>query len=201
MDETLTPAPRAPRRGRRTNAERAAALLPSPGPAPVVTVVDRGDPASFDVDTIIAKRLSGEPFGARQTTVPLRDPKRWATMEANSLADRNMHYRMVHEYGWRPVTADDLAPGITPESIGWRVGAGGILCRGPQEDQKLYKQPLDVRTRIAKAKADANMRDMGSAAKVKAAIAEQIGSQLGSEAGDFAHSQISVTGSDRQGAL
>jgi hypothetical protein len=170
-------------------------------PPSSVTVVNRSDPSGFDVETIIKRRLSGEPFGTRQATVPIRDAARWATMEANSLADRNMHYRMVHEYGWVPVTASDLDGGITPESIGWSVGADGVLCRGPQMDSKLYKQPMAVRRQIASAKAAANMKGMGSARSVKAAISESIGAQMGAEAGDFAESSITVTGADRTGAL
>jgi hypothetical protein len=166
------------------------------GRRPKVIVAPREELA-FDVDSVIARRLAGEPFGARQQHVPLREPKRWATYEANSLADRNAHYRMVHEFGWVPVRVEDLAPGIEPVAIGWQVDAAGALCRGPQGDSKLYKQPQAVRDRITAAKTAANMKGIGSAKAVKESVAQAAGSQLGSEAGDFAHSNITVTGADR----
>ena len=166
-----------------------------------VSVANRADLAEQNVDEVIARRLAGQPFGTRNTTIPLRDAGRWATYETNSLADPNRHYRMVHELGWVPVRVEDLAPGLTPESIGWQVGDGGQLVRGVKSDQRLYKMPLEQQQAIAKAKADANMRGMGSAAAVKKAVVEAASGQLGDEAASFAHEAITVTGSDRRGTL
>lgn len=162
-----------------------------------VVVAPRAD-ETFDIDAVIRRRLEGEPFGARDTTVPLKDGAKWATYEANSMADRNMHYRMVHQLGWLPVRVEDLADGITPESIGWQVDAGGVLCRGPQQDQKLYKQPVDVRHRIAQAKAAANLKGIGSAKAVKDSMVAAASAQLGDEAATFTNG-LTVTGSDRRG--
>jgi hypothetical protein len=162
-----------------------------------VSVVNREDIAEHDVNAIIARRLAGEPFGARNTTIPLREPGRWATYEANSMADRNMHYRMVHELGWIPLRIEDLPEGLSPESIGWQVGDGGQLVRGTQGDQRLYKMPADVRKQISDAKARANMRGMGSAKAVKASVMEAASAQLGDEAAAFTSAAITVTGQDR----
>jgi hypothetical protein len=169
--------------------------------AKTVTVVNREDLAQHDTESVIARRLSGEPFGTRNTTIPLKDGARWATYEANSMADRNMHYRMVHELGWVPVRVEDLAPGLTPESIGWQVADGGQLVRGPQGDQRLYKMPVETRNRINEAKTRANLKGMGSAKAVKQAVTESASAQLGDEAASFVHDNITVTGSDRVGSL
>lgn len=160
-----------------------------------VVVAPRTD--TFDVEAVIDRRLRGEPFGARNTELPMREPGRWATMEANSMADRNMHYRMIHEYGWVPLRVEDLAPGISPEAIGWQVATDGGLVRGPNQDQRLYKQPIEVRQRIQAAKTQANMKGIGSAKAVKEAVTGALSSQLGDEAASFAHGNITVTGADR----
>jgi hypothetical protein len=162
-----------------------------------IEVADRADIADVDVETVIAKRLAGEPFGVRNNSVPLRDPGRWELYEANTLSDRNMHYKMVHQLGWVPVTMADLDPSVTPESIGWQIGDGGQLVRGTHQDSRLYKQPSDVRKRIQDAKTAANMKGIGSAKAVKEAMTNAVAASAGSEAADFVHSNVSVTGSDR----
>ena len=167
-----------------------------PGRPKQVTVAQRADVA-YDVEAVIARRLNGAPFGSRDLLVPMREQGKWATYEANSLADRNAHYQMVHQLGWVPVTVNDLEPGTSPEAIGWQVDAAGTLCRGPQGDQKLYKQPVEVRRQIQDAKTRANMRGIGSAKAVKESVAEATAAQMGGEAADFVHGNISVTGSDR----
>jgi len=168
-----------------------------PGRPPKITVAPREE--TFDVEAVIARRLAGEPFGARQMAVPLREPGKWATYEANALADHNAHYRMVHEFGWIPVRIEDLAEGVDPTAIGWQVDATGALCRGPQgaSQGRLYKQPKETRARITAAKSAANSKGIGSAKAVKEAVANAAGAQLGPEAGDFTHGNIHVTGSDR----
>lgn len=162
-----------------------------------VTVAHRADIAEYNVDDVIARRLSGEPFGSRQTIIPLREPGKWALYEANSLADRNMHYRMVHELGWVPVFASDLEPGLTPEQIGWQVDAGGILCRGDKGDQKLYKMPVEVRDQIQAAKTRANLKGMGSAKAVKESVVAATSAQMGDEGASFVQNSITITGGDR----
>jgi hypothetical protein len=154
-------------------------------------------PRDFDTDSVIARRLAGNPFGGRDMTVPLRDPERWATYEANSLADPNNHYQMVYVKGWVPLRVEDLAPGISPESIGWQVDADGTLCRGPRQDQRLYKMPKELYAQIQQAKTAANLRGTGSAKAVKEALVESASAQLGDEAASFTRSNITVTGSDR----
>ena len=160
-----------------------------------VEVANREDVAGYDVDTIIARRLAGEPFGTRNSILPLKEPQRWDTYEANSLGDRNMHYRMVHELGWIPLTIEDLQPGTSPEKIGWQIGEGGILQRGDKGDQKLYKMPKAVRAQIQAAKTAANMRGIGSAKAVKESMVSATGAEHGDEAAGFIN-DVTVTGRD-----
>ena len=162
-----------------------------------VEVADRIDVVEADVDEVIRRRLAGEPFGTRNVDVPMREPGRWHTLEANTLADRNQHYSMRHVYGWEPVTMADLRDGTTPESIGWQVGDGGQLIRGGPGDPRLYKMLETDYQRVQLAKARANMKGTGSAQAVKAAMTESAGSTFGDEAAGFVQSNIVVTGADR----
>ena len=104
---------------------------------------------------------------------------------------------MRHKKHWDPVYVSDLADGVTPESVGWRVGEDGQLCRGPKGDQKLYKQTKERRAITREARTLANMKGIGSAKAVKESVANAAGSQLGSEAADYTHGNIHVTGADR----
>jgi hypothetical protein len=172
------------------------------GRKPRITVSPRSDAESFNPDDVIAKRLAGNPFGARTTAIPLAEPGRWATFIANSLADENNHYRMVHELGWVPLTIHDLAPGTNPQSIGWQVKEDGItLCRGARGDEIAYKMDKRVREQIQLAKTAENKRGIGSAKALKESAANAAAGQMGSEAADFVHKHLHVTGSDREGPL
>ena len=171
-----------------------------PGRKPKIVVAARA--ASVDLNTVIAKRLSGDPFAAGQIAIPLRDPHLWDTYVASSEVNPNRHYDMVNRKGWVPTTIYDLPDGISPESIGWQVAEDGqTLCRGPRGQEIVYKMPKDVRNQIQEKKTALNRRGMGSAAKVKTNMANALGNTLGSEAGDFAHQNITVTGGDRVGPL
>jgi hypothetical protein len=167
-----------------------------PGRPPKVVQVA---PRTVGVDDVIRRRLEGQPFGARRSDVPLKDGDRWHQYAANALADRNQHFLMVNEYGWTVVRIEDLAEGVDPVTVGWEVDATGALCRGPQgpAQDRLYKMTKENHARIAAAKAAANMKGIGSQKAVKESIANAAGSQLGSEAADFTHGNIHVTGADR----
>jgi hypothetical protein len=167
---------------------------------PDITVTPRAE--AVDIDAIIAKRLQGQPFGARTVTIPLKEPERWATFIANSLADENNHYRMVHELGWLPLTIDDLAEGITPISIGWQTKEDGrTLCRGPRGDEIAYKMDKHIRHQIQMAKTAENKKGIGSAKALKESAANAVAGQMGSEAADFVHKHLHVRGEDREGPL
>lgn len=167
---------------------------------PRITVTPRMDDADWEKE--IQERIGGNPFGHGTDTIPLKDGEYWATYIANSDADPNMHYDMTHNKKWKPCTKDDLEDGVTPESIGFRVAADGqTLCRGQRGDEVVYKMPRHLREQILMAQTAQNNRGMGSAKKVKADVANATAGSFGSEAGDFAHSNISITGSDRRGPL
>ena len=170
------------------------------GRKPQITVSPRAE--ALDIDAIIAKRLKGQPFGARTVAIPLKEPGKWATFIANSLADENNHYRMVHEFGWVPLTIHDLADGVTAQSIGWQVKEDGItLCRGQRGDEIAYKMDKTVRNKIQMAKTAENKKGIGSATALKESAANAAAGQMGSEAADFVHKHLVVTGSDREGPL
>jgi hypothetical protein len=167
---------------------------------PEITVTPRAD--LIPTDDIIAKRLAGQPFGTRNLAIPLREPQRWAVFIANSLADENNHYRMVHELGWVPLTVEDLAEGITPVSIGWQVKEDGhTLCRGQRGDEIVYKMDKLQYRKVQLAKTAENKKGIGSAKALKESAANAAAGQMGSEAADFVHKHLHVRGEDREGPL
>ena len=168
------------------------------GRPPKITVAPR-TPSAED---IIKARLRNDPFSRSEVHVPLRDPGQWAIKEANSYADENRHFSIVHREGWVPVTMDDIQAGVSPESFGYRLAEDGhTLCRGVRGEERLYKMPTQARQQIAMAKADANKAGTGNASKVKAELSNVAARQFGSEAGDFVHDGIRITGEDREGPL
>jgi len=177
-------------------------IPPKRGRKPRVTVTPRAEVVEMDIDDVIQRRLAGQPFGARTTAIPLKEPERWATFIANSLADENNHYRMVHEFGWVPLTVHDLADGVTPQSIGWQVKEDGItLCRGARGDDIVYKMDKRRREQIQMAKTQANKRGIGSAKAVREEAANAAAGQMGSDAADFVYKGLTVVGEDREGPL
>lgn len=166
---------------------------------PQISVTPRA--AAVDIETIIAKRLSGDPFADGAAAIPLRDPHQWDTYIANAEVNPNRHYEMVNRKGWIPLTVADLPANVSPESIGWNVAEDGqTLCRGTRGQEVAYKMPKDIRSKIQEQKTAMNKRGMGSAQKVKADMANAAGNQLGSEAGEFVNN-LSITGGDRPGPL
>ena len=167
---------------------------------PTITAAPRG--ADIDIDAVIQRRLRGDPFAASALAIPLREPGRWATYVANSDTSPDRHYDMVARKGWTPMTTADLPDGVTAQSVGWNVAEDGqTLCRGTRGQEVLYKQPIEVNTAIAKAKAAQNLKGMGSAAKVKSDMTNALAAQAGDEAGTFAEQNIHITGGDRVGPL
>ena len=92
---------------------------------PTITVQARSDEATWSADDIIAKRLSGQPFGVRSDVIPMREPGKWALRVANSDVHESRHYDMTHKLGYLPVLSSDLAEGVTPESMGFRIAEDG----------------------------------------------------------------------------
>ena len=125
---------------------------PKRGRPPKITVAPRTTETAFSTDDIIARRLSGDPYGTREAQIPLKEAGKWAIKEANSLADENRHFNIVHKEGWIPLTVNDLADGITPDSLGYLVSPEGTLCRGKNGDERLYKMTVENRQRVAMAK-------------------------------------------------
>lgn len=167
---------------------------------PEFTVTPRAESA-FNVDEIIAKRLSGNPFGHGTTEIPMREQGRWATYIANGDLHPSRLYEMTARKGWVPFTAADLPEGITPESIGFQVNDAGALCRGERGKEVVFKQPVEVREQIQAAKTAANSKGMGSAKAVKDNIIGALGSQHGDEAATTMSQYLHVHGADTRGPL
>jgi hypothetical protein len=167
----------------------------------VITVAPRTDEA-FDFDAILRQRMEGDPFGLPSDNLPpFADKAQWAYYIGNSLANDNAHYEMQARMGWRPVKASELPAGVKPEDVGWRASEDGTLVRGTRGDEVLYKMPKEVREALLHKQAAINKRGTGSAKAVKADVAQAVAGQMGSEAADFAQSNITITGSDREGPL
>jgi hypothetical protein len=172
------------------------------GRKPRITVSPRSAETVLDTDAIIQRRLKGDPRYSKPPEIPLKDKGKWYLKEANSMADANRHYTIVHEEGYQPVTIHDLADGITPQSVGFQVAADEItLCRGPHGDERLYKMDVNYRKQIESKKTELNKKGMGSAKAVREDAANAVASVGGSEAADFVFNRMHMNGGDTEGPL
>lgn len=161
-----------------------------------ITVTSRSESAKnraiaqLRENPVLARRLaSGNLQGGGSIQVPLKEADRWYTRRDNQLADPNMFYRLIHEMGYQPVTAGDLEDGTTPAMIGYRENEAGYLVQGPVgQEEMLFKMDKADRALLDQAMTTANLRGVGSAAKIKADLAEAAGSQFGAEGGDYINS-------------
>ncbi len=149
-----------------------------------ITVTPRAEATRNE---ILARRLQGGNLhGAGGTrAIPMKDGG-WYTRIENNYADESMHYRMVHELGYEPVTPDMLA--CKPEEIGFKVSADGFLVRGPNGGEMVYRMAAEDRKLLEKAQTEANMAGIGSRSKTKAQLAEVAGATFGDEAGTYLNS-------------
>ena len=173
------------------------------GRKPRIRVTPRTDDIGLDaiVDDINQRRLSGERVRNRGL-IPLREPGRWALHQANTLVNDARHYTMVHEAGWLPVTIDDLKPGTTPQSVGYRLAEDGrTLCKGPRGDEVLYKKERSVHEAIKLREAKANLKPTQSESAAKADIANAAAAAHGAQAGEYIASNTTVRVVDREGPL
>lgn len=140
-----------------------------------------------------------DPFGDQEVPIPLRE-RGWKVKEANDYADENRHYQMRHKFKYEPVTAADLPDGVTPESVGYRLGEDGQLCRGPRGTEKLWKMPDEAYDYRQQLKTEKNKKGMGSAKAMKEDAANAAANTFGAQAGDFV-SRLHIRGEDREGPL
>jgi hypothetical protein len=102
---------------------------------------------------------------------------------ANNYNNDDDLYRMVHERGWEPLEAADLA--CKPEDIGFRVSEDGKLVRGPQGREMIFKMAKDDYQALQQRKTEVNNASIGKPAKTKAAAATAVAAAFGDEAGSF----------------
>jgi len=132
----------------------------------------------------LEKRLSGNPHTTGLRHIPLREPGKWQLYIANDYNQDDDLYRMVHEFGWLPLEADDLA--VDPKEIGYRRSEDGRIVRGPQGREMVFKMAKRDYDLLQARKTEANMAQIGKPAKTKQAVAESLASAFGPEAGDTA---------------
>lgn len=171
---------------------------------PRISVTPRADIAAQDLDAIAnnvnERRLRGE--HVRNGEIPLREPGKWALRRANSLAEENRHYTMVHELGWLPMTVDDLAPGTTAESIGYRLAEDGkTLCKGLRGDEVLYKKDKQAHDAIKLREARDRQKPLKSESAAKADAASAVASVHGDQAAEYIMKNTTVRISDQQGPV
>lgn len=138
--------------------------------------------------SVVQRRLrSASPFRANSGAVPLKDPTMIARI-ANAGVSATRHFDMVHELGWVPVTAADLA--VPPDQVGFTLNASGYVCRGAHGEEVVFMMKRTDADAITARKAEVNKKSMGSTAKVKQDLAQAAAAQYGSEAGDFVHNAV-----------
>lgn len=161
---------------------------------PDITVTPRSDESTWSADDVIAKRLAGQPFGIKTDAIPMREPGKWALRIANSQVYDSRHYDMVHKLGYVPFTVDDLAPGITAESVGFRVAEDGkTLVRGIRGDEVIYKMPKDSYDQIQRAKADLNTKSLKSETAARQDAAQAAAGAHGDQAAEYIGKHAHIT--------
>lgn len=151
---------------------------------PAITVTDRAEGAK-NRNAALARRLEGNPFATGNRPIPLSDNEKWQTRWANSELNDNRHWQMKADLGWEPVTAADLADGVTADSIGLRIAEDGGLVRGTRGTERLYKMPKADYQTIVDRKTASNNKGIGSASKVKADAANAAAASHGPEAAEY----------------
>lgn len=173
------------------------------GRKPSISVTPRADIVAQDVDSIAAqineRRLRGERI--EQGEIPMLEPGKWALRWANSLAEENRHYTIVHEQGWVPVTVNDLAPGTSPESIGCKVSESGALCKGIRGDEVLYRKDKKLHDAIKMRETHDRLKAQRSESAAKHDVANAVAGVHGSEAADYIAKNTTVRIQDQQGPL
>ncbi len=149
-----------------------------------ISVTSRADKA---LNAVLARRLKGGNLhGAGGTrAIPMKDGGFYTRIE-NNYADESMHYRMVHELGYEPVTPDMIS--CKPEEIGFKVSADGYLVRGPNGGEMVYRMAAADRKLLEQAQTEANMAGIGSRSKTQAQLASVAGQTFGDEAGEYLNS-------------
>ena len=143
---------------------------------------------------VLARRLSGNPHSTGLRTIPLKEPKRWQLYIGNNYNHDDDLYRMVHELGWEPLEAADLA--CKPEEIGFRVSEDGKLVRGTQGREMIFKMAIEDYKALQAKQTEANNATIGKPSKTKAAAANAVAAAFGDEAGSFVDKHLVGTVTD-----
>lgn len=161
---------------------------------PAVQVTSRRNEA-------LQRRLApgGNVFGGGTRALPLKEPQRWHTRIENDFADAQQVYRAVHEFGWEPLTVDDLA--CKPEEVGLTLNAQGYLTRGAQGREVVLKMDKRDYREVERLKTEKNMQGIGSPTKTRTQAAEAAAAAFGPEAGDAVHKHFHGTVTDTKGGL
>lgn len=151
-----------------------------------ITVTSRQDAVE---NAVLKRRLSGNVFGHQRGEIPLRDPHKWYIRWENTLVNPQMHFEMVHELGYLPVTEADLS--VPAAEAGVQLTPEGNVCRGSgQLLELLYKMAIEDRRALEAAQTDHNNRIIGKGSQsgTRNAIANAAGASLGDEAASFLNS-------------
>jgi hypothetical protein len=157
---------------------------PKGKPRKPITVTSRADAAL--TNSVLARRLGGNVFGAARQEIPLKDAAQWYTRWENTLVNPQQFYEMVHELGYVNVHKDDLAGDAA--SVGVQLSPEGYVCRGSGAQlEMLFKMPIADRRALEAAQTEQNNTRIGkgSAKGTRHAITEAASAGLGDEAASF----------------
>lgn len=148
--------------------------------------------------SVIERRLA-HPFGSPSVPITLKEGGPWAIRIVNQNVRAGRIGDMVHHKGWSFVSASEIDG--TPEELGFRK-VDDRLVRGEHGEEVLMKMPLADFNRIARAKADHNLTQMGSK-QTKQFVANQTGREFGDQAATTVEKKFDdvITISDERGAV
>ena len=132
--------------------------------------------------SVIERRLQGKSaLHATSQPIPLKD-KRYTLLWGNADISDNQIWHLVNNLGWEYVVPEDIA--CTLEEMGASQRDNRIV-RGPRGNEVLLKMLQSDYQRIQAKKTAENIETTFNKQKVKNAMLNQVGSELGSEAAEF----------------
>lgn len=129
--------------------------------------------------SIIDRRLQN-PFGAPSIPITLKTAGKWAVRWVYAKLRAGRLHDMTHNKGWVFVEPSEIDG--TPDEYGL-TAKDNRLVRGDHGEEVLMKMPQEDFDRIAKAKSDYNLKQLGKK-QMQEAVAQATAKEHGDEAGD-----------------
>jgi hypothetical protein len=129
--------------------------------------------------SVLERRLAN-PFGANAVPITLKTEGEWEIRWEFSKLRSGHIYNMVHNKGWEFVQPHELMG--EPDEYGL-IAKDNRLVRGDHSEEVLMKMPREMFRKIAQAKAEHNLKQLGKK-QMQEAVSQATAKEHGDQAGD-----------------